>query len=46
MLDLVNFGVSDYAASKASFLEALQPPGVVAGAEGPPAYGIERIAKD
>jgi len=41
MFDHVKFGVSDYAASKAFFLKALAPLGVVAGAEGSPAYGIE-----
>ncbi len=41
MFDHVKFGVSDYAASKAFFLAALAPLGVSAGAEGPPAYGIE-----
>jgi catechol 2,3-dioxygenase-like lactoylglutathione lyase family enzyme len=43
MFDHVKFGVSDYAASKAFFLQALAPLGVTAGAEGPPAYGIELI---
>jgi len=41
MFDHVKFGVSDYAASKAFFLKALEPLGVVAGSEGPPAYGVE-----
>ena len=41
MFDHVKFGVSDYAASKAFFVKALEPLGVVAGSEGPPAYGIE-----
>ena len=41
MFDHVKFGVSDYAQSKAFFLKALAPLGVVAGAEGEPAYGIE-----
>jgi len=41
MFDHVKFGVSDYAASKAFFLKALAPIGVVAGAEGEPGYGIE-----
>ncbi len=41
MFDHVKFGVSDYAASKAFFLHALAPLGVVAGGEGEPAYGIE-----
>jgi catechol 2,3-dioxygenase-like lactoylglutathione lyase family enzyme len=41
MFDHVKFGVSDYEASKAFFLKALEPLGITAGAEGPPAYGIE-----
>ena len=41
MFDHVKFGASDYAASKAFFVAALAPLGVVAGAEGAPAYGIE-----
>ena len=41
MFDHVKFGVSDYAASKAFFLKALEPLGVTAGAEGEPSYGIE-----
>ena len=41
MFDHVKFGVSDYAASKAFFLKALEPLGVAAGSEGPPTYGIE-----
>jgi catechol 2,3-dioxygenase-like lactoylglutathione lyase family enzyme len=41
MFDHVKFGVSDYAASKAFYLQALAPLGVVAGAEGEPSYGIE-----
>jgi catechol 2,3-dioxygenase-like lactoylglutathione lyase family enzyme len=41
MFDHVKFGVSDYAASKAFFLEALGPLGVALGPEGPPAYGVE-----
>jgi len=45
MFDHVKFGVSDYAASKAFFLKALEPLGVAAGAEGPPAYGIELVAQ-
>ncbi len=46
MFDHVKFGVSDYAASKAFFLEALAPLGVTAGAEGSPAYGIELCFKN
>jgi catechol 2,3-dioxygenase-like lactoylglutathione lyase family enzyme len=45
MFDHVKFGVSDYAASKAFFLKALQPLGVVAGAEGEPSYGVELCGK-
>lgn len=41
MLDHVKFGVSNYAASKAFFLQALEPLGVTVVAEGPPAYGVE-----
>ena len=43
MFDHVKFGVSDYAASKAFFLKALEPLGVAAGSEGPPTYGVELI---
>lgn len=41
MFDHVKFGVSDYAASKAFFLKALEPLGVAVAAEGTAAYGIE-----
>ena len=41
MFDHVKIGASDYAASKAFFLQALQPLGIKAGAEGAPSYGIE-----
>ena len=41
MFDHVKFGVSDFAASKAFFLEALAPLGVVVVAEGDPRYGVE-----
>jgi catechol 2,3-dioxygenase-like lactoylglutathione lyase family enzyme len=41
MFDHVKFGVSDYAASKAFFLQALAPLGVTVAGEGTPAYGIE-----
>lgn len=44
MFDHVKFGVSDYAASKAFYLQALAPLGIRAGAEGEPAYGIELVA--
>jgi catechol 2,3-dioxygenase-like lactoylglutathione lyase family enzyme len=35
MFDHVKFGVSDYAASKAFFLKALEPLGVAVVSEGP-----------
>ena len=41
MFDHVVFGVSDYAASKAFFLKALKPLGVVVVGEGVPTYGVE-----
>ncbi|HLX24384.1 MAG TPA: VOC family protein [Usitatibacter sp.] len=41
MFDHVKFGVSDYAASKAFYLKALEPLGVVVVAEGEPTYGAE-----
>jgi catechol 2,3-dioxygenase-like lactoylglutathione lyase family enzyme len=41
MFDHVKFGVSDYAASKAFFLKALEPLGVAVVAEGSPTYGVE-----
>ena len=41
MFDHVKFGVSDYAASKAFFLKALEPLGVTVVAEGVPTYGVE-----
>ena len=41
MFDHVKFGVSDYAASKAFFLGALEPLGVAVVSEGNPAYGVE-----
>ena len=43
MFDHVVFGVSDYAASKAFFLQALAPLGVASVSEG--ALGIEMCAK-
>jgi len=45
MFDHVKFGVSDYAASKAFFLKALEPLGVSVVSEGPPAYGVELCPK-
>ena len=44
MFDHVKFGVSDYEASKAFFLSALEPLGVAIVSEGPPTYGIELSA--
>lgn len=41
MFDHVKFGVSDFALSKAFFLNALAPLGVKIVAEGEPDYGIE-----
>lgn len=41
MFDHVKFGVTDFAASKAFFLAALEPLGVVVVAEGVPTYGVE-----
>src|SRR4029453_5056838 len=38
-------GVSDYAASKAFFLKALEPLGVAVVSEGPPTYGVELCSK-
>ena len=43
MFDHVKFGVSDFAASKAFFLKALEPLGVAVVAEGPPTYGVELL---
>jgi catechol 2,3-dioxygenase-like lactoylglutathione lyase family enzyme len=42
MFDHIVFGVSDYAASKAFFLKALEPIGIVVVSEGP--LGIELSA--
>jgi catechol 2,3-dioxygenase-like lactoylglutathione lyase family enzyme len=41
MFDHVKFGVRDYAASKAFYLRALEPLGVVIVSEGTPSYGVE-----
>jgi catechol 2,3-dioxygenase-like lactoylglutathione lyase family enzyme len=41
MFDHVKFGVSDFAASKAFYLKALEPLGVALYAEGHPTYGVE-----
>ena len=40
-----NSGVSDYAASKAFFLKALEPLGVAVVSEGVPTYGVELSPK-
>jgi len=45
MFDHVKFGVSDFAASKAFFLKALEPIGVIVAGEGEPSYGIELVAE-
>ena len=45
MFDHVEFGVSDYAASKAFFLRALEPLGVAVVSEGVPSYGVELASK-
>jgi catechol 2,3-dioxygenase-like lactoylglutathione lyase family enzyme len=45
MFDHVKFGVSDYTASKAFFLKALEPLGVTVVQEGPPTYGVELSPK-
>ncbi|KQU80392.1 MULTISPECIES: VOC family protein [unclassified Rhizobacter] len=45
MFDHVKFGASDYAASKAFFVKALEPLGVTIASEGTPAYGVELCAK-
>jgi catechol 2,3-dioxygenase-like lactoylglutathione lyase family enzyme len=41
MFEHVKFGVSDFAASKAFYLQALAPLGVAVVSEGDPAYGVE-----
>ncbi len=46
MFDHVKFGVSDYAASKAFFLKALEPLDVAVVSEGSPTYGVELSPKD
>jgi catechol 2,3-dioxygenase-like lactoylglutathione lyase family enzyme len=45
MFDHVKFGVTDYEASKAFFVQALAPLGVAIVAEGAPRYGVELCAK-
>lgn len=44
MFDHVKIGVSDYEASKAFFLKALEPLGLTVVGEGEPAYGVELCA--
>jgi len=46
MFDHVKLGVSDYLESKTFFLKALEPLGIVAGAEGEPSYGIELCGRN
>ena len=41
MFDRVRFGVSDYTASKAFFLKALEALGVVVASDEVPTYGAE-----
>ncbi|MCA7082047.1 VOC family protein [Cupriavidus sp. DB3] len=41
MFDHVKFGVTDYTASKAFFLKALESLGVAVASEGTPSYGVE-----
>jgi catechol 2,3-dioxygenase-like lactoylglutathione lyase family enzyme len=45
MFDHVGFGVTDYAASKAFFLKALQPLGVTVVMEGPHGVGMGQGGK-
>jgi catechol 2,3-dioxygenase-like lactoylglutathione lyase family enzyme len=45
MFDHVGFGVTDYAASKAFFLRALQPLGITVVMEGPYGLGLGRNGK-
>jgi catechol 2,3-dioxygenase-like lactoylglutathione lyase family enzyme len=46
MFDHVKFGVSDFAASKAFYAQALAPLGVAVVAEGEPSYGAELCGGD
>ena len=43
MFDHVKIGVSDFAASKAFYTQALAPLGIKLGAEGEPSYGAEFV---
>jgi catechol 2,3-dioxygenase-like lactoylglutathione lyase family enzyme len=45
MFDHVKFGVSDYAASRAFFLKALEPLGVAVASEWPP-NGVELVSQN
>jgi catechol 2,3-dioxygenase-like lactoylglutathione lyase family enzyme len=45
MFDHVKFGVSNYAASRAFFVRALEPLGVAVVSEGVPTYGVELCGK-
>ena len=45
MFDHVKFGVTDVSASKAFYLKALEPLGVVVVSEGAPTYGVELCPK-
>jgi len=45
MFDHVKFGVSNYAASKAFFVKALEPLGVAPGSVGEPSCGVELCGK-
>ena len=44
MFDHVKIGVSDFAASKAFYVQALAPLGIKLGAEGEPSYGAEFVS--
>jgi catechol 2,3-dioxygenase-like lactoylglutathione lyase family enzyme len=44
MFDHVKIGVSDFAASKAFYAQALAPLGIKLGAEGEPSYGAEFVS--
>jgi catechol 2,3-dioxygenase-like lactoylglutathione lyase family enzyme len=46
VFDHVKFGVSDFAASKAFFIKALEPLGVAVVSEGVPTYGVELCPAD
>ncbi len=46
MFDHVKIGVSDFAASKAFYLKALESLGVRVAGEGEPTYGVELVRPD